>query len=116
LTLIRICIAWFVRLGQESGFLPFEKWLLTPLYLLTLVTLVVGWIFHIPIGVLIPAVELSEATASATGPSTGHRDAWRVTARRFSESWRFCWGCGRTCRCVRQSDRPEASTLVGQAP
>ena len=58
LTLIGICIAWFVRAGMETGFLPWEKLLLALLYVLTFVMLPVGWTFHVPLGVLVPSIML----------------------------------------------------------
>jgi hypothetical protein len=59
LMMISVCIAWFVRAGCTTGFLPWEKILLAVLYLVALTTLFVGLMVKVPIGPIAPAIVLS---------------------------------------------------------
>ena len=56
LLLLTVAIAWLVRAGRATGFLPWEKWVLFVCFLVSLASRYFGQATHIPIGPLAPAL------------------------------------------------------------
>jgi hypothetical protein len=59
LLLLTVAIAWLVRGGRATGFLPWEKWALFVCFLVSLVSRYFGQATHIPLGPLAPALLLA---------------------------------------------------------
>jgi hypothetical protein len=59
LLLMTVAIAWLVRAGRDTGFLPWEKLALFGCFLVPLLSLHLGQATHLPIGPLAPACLLA---------------------------------------------------------
>jgi alpha-1,2-mannosyltransferase len=70
--LVLVAIAWIVREARVQGFLPWEKTLLLTIYPLSLVTWIVGRVWHVPLGPVIGLIVLLLCL----------RRVWRCTGRR----------------------------------
>jgi Glycosyltransferase family 87 len=74
LMLLTVAIAWLVRAGRDTEFLPWEKLALFFCFLVPLVSRHLGHALHIPLGPLAPAAMLALClvrTLQATSPSRG---------------------------------------------
>lgn len=68
-----VAIGWLVREAREQGFLPWEKFLLSATYLLSLLTWTVGTAWHIPLGPVIGITILSLCLRRVSGSLTARR-------------------------------------------
>jgi hypothetical protein len=59
LLLAMVCIAWLVRSAQVSGFLPWERLVLSALYVIPLVSLGIGLVWRVPLGPVASAAVLA---------------------------------------------------------
>jgi hypothetical protein len=61
--LLSVAIAWIVRTGTRTGFLPWEKLALFGCFLVPLLSRHLGQVTHIPIGPAAPAALLAVCVA-----------------------------------------------------
>ncbi len=59
LLLLTVAMAWLVRAGRATGFLPLEKWVLFVCFLVSLTSRYFGQATHIPLGPLAPVLLLA---------------------------------------------------------
>jgi hypothetical protein len=75
LLLLTVSIAWLVRTGTATGFLPWEKLVLFFCFIVPLVSRYLGQATHIPLGPLAPAAVLAVCLVRTARTAPGGRDA-----------------------------------------